>query len=337
MLVSVCSNIALPARARRRDVLRWTCAGAAAVVGAARAQAPAWPNRPVRLIIPSIAGSPWDPMARHLADRLAQKFGQPFVVDNRGGATGLIGMDLVAKATDGHTLGVMFMPHALLPALHARMPYDTLGDLAPVAQTQWTYNVLVTRPSMGVDSVRALVDKVRANPGKFSYSSGGNGSPAHVMGESFKQLTGTYILHVPYRGPVAALQDLVGGQSDLMFASVAAAVPHVQSGRLKALAVTSREPLEALPGVPTFAAQGFANFDVRDWAGIVASRSVPAERIGPLNEAIVQALAEPGVPERFARMGTYLQTGSAEQFQALIRAELPKWAEVVRRAGIRLE
>jgi tripartite-type tricarboxylate transporter receptor subunit TctC len=321
----------------RRDLLRWSSSlllGGASIGVAA--QASSWPSRPVRLIVPSAAGSPWDPMARHLADRLAKKFGQPFVVENRSGATGLIGMDQVAKATDGHLLGVMFMPHALLPALQPRMPYDTLNDLVPVAQTQWTYNVLVTRPSLGVNSMKELVALARKSPGKLSFSSGGNGTPAHIMGEYFKQLTGTYILHVPYRGPVMALQDLIGGQSDMMFASVAAAVPHVQSGRLRALAVTSKQSLDALPGVPSFEAEGFANFDVRDWAGIVAPTSLPSDLVVPLNAAIVEAFGEAGVTERFAKMGTYLHGSTPQEFQQLIRSELPKWAEVVRRAGIRM-
>lgn len=276
-------------------------------------------------------------MARHLADRLAKKFGQPFVVENRSGATGLIGMDQVAKATDGHTLGVMFMPHTLLPALQPKMPYDTLSDLVPVGQTQWTYNVLVTRPTLGVGSMKELAALARKSPGKLSFSSGGNGTPAHIMGEYFKQLTATYILHVPYRGPVMALQDLIGGQSDMMFASVAAAVPHVQSGRLRALAVTATQSLDALSGVPSFAAEGFANFDVRDWAGIVAPKSLPSDMVVPLNAAIVEAFAESGSTERFARMGTYLHTGTPQEFQQLIRSELPKWSEIVRRAGIRME
>jgi tripartite-type tricarboxylate transporter receptor subunit TctC len=182
-----------------------------------------------------------------------------------------------------------------------------------------------------------LLELAKRQPGKLSYSSGGNGTPAHVMGEYFKQLTGTFILHVPYRGPVAALQDLIGGQSDMMFASVAAAVPHVQSGRLQALAVTARQPLAALPGVPTFAEAGFTGFDVRDWAGIVAPRSLPAASVAPLNAAIVQALGEPGLAERFAQMGTYLHTGTPQAFEQLIRAELPKWGEVVRKAGIRVD
>lgn len=321
----------------RRHFLK--AAGALALAGLpglATAQS-AWPSKPVRIIVPSAAGSPWDPMARHLADRLAKAFGQPFVVENKSGATGVIGMDLVAKTADGHTLGVMFMPHTLVPSLFPRMPYDTLKDLVPVSQTQWTYNVLVVRKGLEARDMPGLVALARRNPGKLSYSSGGNGTPAHLMGEYFKQLTGTFILHVPYRGPVAALQDLIGGQSDMMFASVAAATPHIKSGRLRAIAVTSGERLEALPEVPTFAQAGFPKFEVRDWAGIVAPTSIPTDAVARLNAEVVKALSEPGLAQGFAQMGIYLHTGTPQDFGALVRSEIPKWSEVVRKSGIRIE
>lgn len=316
-----------------------TTAGALALAslpGFAIAQTP-WPSKPVRIIVPSAAGGPWDPVARHLADRLAAVFGQPFIVENKSGATGMIGMDLVAKASDGHTLGVMFMPHTLMPSLFPRMPYDTLKDLVPISQTQWTYNVLVVRPSLEVRNMSELVALARKNPGKLSYSSGGNGSPAHVMGEYFKQLTGTYILHVPYRGPLAALQDLIGGQSEMMFASAAAAIPHVKSGRLRAIAVTSPERLDTLPDVPTFGQAGFGKFDVRDWAGLVAPTSIPKAVVERLNLEVVKALSGPEVAQRFAQMGIYLQTGTSQVFGALISSELPKWSSVVRESGIKIE
>lgn len=321
----------------RRHFLK--AAGALALAGLpglATAQS-AWPSKPVRIIVPSAAGSPWDPMARHLADRLAKAFGQPFVVENKSGATGVIGMDLVAKTADGHTLGVMFMPHTLVPSLFPRMPYDTLKDLVPVSQTQWTYNVLVVRKGLEARDMPGLVALARRNPGKLSYSSGGNGTPAHLMGEYFKQLTGTFILHVPYRGPVAALQDLIGGQSDMMFASVAAAAPHIKSGRLRAIAVTSGERLEALPEVQTFAQAGFPKFEVRDWAGIVAPTSIPTDAVARLNAEVVKALSEPGLAQGFAQMGIYLHTGTPQDFGALVRSEIPKWSEVVRKSGIRIE
>lgn len=295
-----------------------------------------WPAKPVRIVVPSAAGSPWDPMARHLAERLSKVFGQPFYVENRSGGTGLIGMDQVAKSGDAHTLGIMFMPHTVLPALVAKMPYDTLRDLVPISQTQWTYNVLVVRSSMTARDMNELVTLARKNPGKLIYSSGGTGSPANLMGEYFKQLTGTFILHVPYRGPVAALQDLIGEQSDMMFASLAAALPHIRSGRLRPIAVTSAERLEALPDTPTFAQAGFPQFDVRDWAGLVGPSSLPAEVVERLNAEVVKTLAEPGLAQRFAQMGVYLQTSTSAAFGDWVRREIPKWGEVVRRSNIRM-
>jgi tripartite-type tricarboxylate transporter receptor subunit TctC len=303
----------------------------------AQAQAPAWPSRPVRIIVPSAAGGPWDPIARYLAERFASEFGQPFVVENRSGATGMIGMDAVAKASDGHTLGVMFLPHALMPALFASVPFDLARDIVPIGQTHWTFNVLVTHPSLPAQDMAALVKLVRSRPGKLTFASGGNGSPAHVMGEYFKQMTGSYILHLPYRGPLPALQDLIGGQTDMMFASAAAAIPHVQSGRLRALAVTSPERLGALPAIPTFAEAGFPRFDVRDWSGLVAPQSLPKTAIARINAAMRQALAEPEAVERFARMGLYVQTGTPEAFGAFVQRETVRWGEIVKTAGVKIE
>lgn len=302
-----------------------------------RAEGVPWPTRPVRIIVPSAAGSPWDPLTRLLADRLAPVFGQAFYVDNRSGATGVLGMDIVAKSTDGLTLGVIFMPHVLTPSLFRKTPYEILRDVVPVTQTQWSYNVLVVNPSLPVKTLDELVSHARQRPGRLTMVSGGNGTPAHVMGEYFKQLSGTYIVHVPYRGPVAALQDLIGGQADLMFANTTAAVPQLLAGRLRAIAVTSPQRLQALPEVPTFVELGQPRFDVRDWAGIVASPSVPADAIARLNLEIGKVLADPAVVDRFRQMGVYLQPSSSEALGRLMRSEMHKWGEVIRVAGIRVE
>jgi tripartite-type tricarboxylate transporter receptor subunit TctC len=297
----------------------------------------AWPTKPVRLVVPSAAGSPWDPVARHLADRLSKVFGQAFVVENRSGGTGLIGMDQVAKSVDGHTIGVMFLPHVVLPSLVPKMPYDTFKDLLPISQTQWTYNVLVVRSGVQIRDMGGLIAFAKSSPGKLIYSSGGSGSPAHLMGEYFKQLTNTFILHVPYRGPVAALQDLVGEQVDMMFASLASALPHIKSGRLHPIAVTASERLDVLPNVPTFAQVGYPQFDVRDWAGLVGPTSLTAATAERLNIEVVKALSEVGLDQKFAQMGIYLHTGTTSAFGELVRKETPKWAEVVRRANIKME
>jgi tripartite-type tricarboxylate transporter receptor subunit TctC len=190
---------------------------------------------------------------------------------------------------------------------------------------------------MPVRDVSGLMALARKSPGKLIYSSGGAGSPAHLMGEYFKQLTGTFILHVPYRGPVAALQDLMGEQVDMMFASLAAALPHIKSGRLRAIAVTAAEPLEALPGVPTFAQAGFPQFDVRDWAGLVGPAALPPAVVERLNAEVGKALTEVGLEQRFSQMGVYLQTSTVAGFGELVKKEIPKWADVARRSNIKME
>ena len=331
-----------PARRRLLQLVgvgAWPAVSGLLAPAAVRAQAAtaAWPVKPVRLIVTSAAGSPWDPIARHLADRFGKAFGQPFFVENRSGGTGMIGMDQLAKSSDGHSLAIMFMPHTVLPALVPRMPYDTLKDIVPIGQTQWSYNVLVVRSSLPVQNMAELVALVKKSPGKLVYSSGGSGSPAHLMGEYFKQLTGSFILHVPYRGPVGALQDLVGGQVDLMFASLASALPHIRSGRLRPLALTAAERLEVLPDVPTFAPAGFPQFDVRDWAGLVGPASLPPAAVDRINTELVKALAEPGIAQRFAQMGIYLHGSTPAAFAELVRREIPKWGEVVRNSNIRME
>jgi tripartite-type tricarboxylate transporter receptor subunit TctC len=301
------------------------------------AHAQAWPTRPLRIVVPSAGGGPWDPIARHLAERMGAELGQPMIVENKSGATGMIGMDLVAKATDGHTLGVMFMPHALMPSLFANMPFNLERDIVPIGQTHWTYNVLVVNPQTGVSDMKSLVSLARSRPGKLSFASGGNGSPAHLMGEYFKQLTGTFILHLPYRGPLPALQDLIGGQTDMMFASASAAIPHIRSGRLRAIAVTSQERLAALPETPTFAQVGFRQFDIRDWSGLVASPSVPRDQVARLNALMVKALAEPGIVARFEQMGLYVHTTSPQEFGDFVRTETVRLGKIVRQAGMRVE
>lgn len=308
----------------------------AATLPAVHAQSAAWPQRPVRVIIPSAPGSPWDPLVRLIAERLSKDFGQPFVVENRTGATGTIGMDAVAKAADGYTLGLIFMPHVLTPSLFPKMSYDILNDVVPVTQIQWTYNALVVSPSLNVSTVSELVDLVRKNPGKYVYASGGNGTPAHILGENFSRFTGGDLMHVPYRGPVLALQDMVGGQSHISFASAAATVPHVQAGRLRVLAVSSDEPLSMLPGVPTLAQAGYPEFASREWAGIVMTKGAAPEVPQLLAEKIQAVLQDPEVVETMAQQGSYLYGAGPEALGKLMQNELIKWRELIQKLDITL-
>lgn len=319
----------------RRAFLQSSAALAlATTLPAARAQSAAWPQRTVRIVIPSAAGSPWDPLVRLIAERLSKDFGQSFVVENKSGATGNIGMDAVAKAADGHTLGLVFMPHVLTPSLFPRLSYDILTDVLPVTQIQWTYNALVVTPSLNVSSVAELVELVRSKPGQFVYASGGNGTPAHILGENFSRYTGGQLTHVPYRGPVLALQDMVGGQSHISFASAAAVVPHAQAGRLRVLAVSSDEPLDMLPGVPTLAQAGYPQFASREWAGIVMTKGASPEVPQLVADRIMAVLNDPVVAGNMAQQGSYLHGEGPEGLGKLMQSELAKWRELIKKLDI---
>jgi tripartite-type tricarboxylate transporter receptor subunit TctC len=318
-------------RLPRRTLLRGLAAATFAAPLATLAQ-----GAPLRLVIPSAAGGPFDPLGRYVAERLGQALGQTMIVENRSGATGTIGMAEVARsAPDGRTFGLMFMPLTIVPSMFQSLPYDTLRDLAPVSQLSWTYNVLVVHPDLPAHSAKDLVELAQRQPGKLAYGSGGNGSPAHVIAEALKHATRTFILHVPYRGPAAALQDLIGGRLQLMFASLAAAIPHVRGGRLRALAVTSTQRIEALPEAPTLAEAGFPTLDVRDWWALVEQAGTPAATIQRVNAEVRRILDAPEARERFAQQGVYPQTGTPEELGRLIRSELDKWSQVVRAAGLK--
>lgn len=316
----------------RRQFLK---AGAALTLAPmlAKAQTSSWPQRPVRIVIPSAAGSPWDPLIRLMAERLSKEFGESFVVENRSGATGAIGMDNVVKAQDGHTLGLIFMPHVLTPALMP-VPYNILEDVLPVTQVQWTYNALVVPPSLGVSTVAELVELARSKPGQLMFASGGNGTPAHITGEKFSRETGANMVHVPYRGPVLALQGMAGGQSDLSFASAASTVPHVQSGRLVALAVSSDERLGILPDVPTFAEAGYPQFASQEWAGIVMTKGTPVEVPQRLAQAIMTIIQDPEIVKTMAQQGSYLHGEGPEGLAALMKSELAEWGDLVKSLNI---
>jgi len=319
----------------RRTFLKRTAAIAAAAAARA-AFANDWPQRSVRIIIPSAAGSPWDPLARLLAAELTTRLGQTFYVENKPGGTGLLGMNQVVSANDGHTLGFMFMPHVVIPSLFKNMPYDTERDIVPVTMTNVLYNVLVVHPSVQARTIKDLVALAKDKPGTMTVASGGNGSPAHILAEYFQQVTGTSLIHVPYRGPVGALQDLAAGQVQSMFAVSTTALPHIRAGRVRAVAVAAEQRLDVLPDVPTIAEEGYPQLEFRQWAGLVAGRSVPAAAIARLNAHIRQILADPAIVGQFRETGLYIETGSAEDFGRTIREDLRKWAQVLRKVNIKM-
>jgi tripartite-type tricarboxylate transporter receptor subunit TctC len=313
-------------------------AGAAllAAPGSAAAQ---YPERPVRLIVPQAAGSATDNVARLLAPELGRQLGQNVVVENRPGGALTIGIDAVAKSPpDGYTIG-QGPVGALAITRHMvqKLPYDIERDLQPVAVVTTGYMLLAVSPSSPFRTVADLVDYAKKHPGKLSNASSSNGSPGHVSGELFKSMTGTQIVHIPYKGGAAGIADLIAGNVELMFESTNSIAPHVRSGRVRALAVTGAKRSISLPDVPTLAEAGVAGYEVNAWSGIIAPAGLPRPVLDRLNQAINAAIVAPQTKERFAQLGSEGGGGTPEEFAALIRRDSAKWAEVIRRSGAKID
>lgn len=329
----------------RRALLAAAILPLAAAPLAAFAQA-GWPNKPVRIVVPFAAGGTTDILARALAPELQRAFGQPFVVENKPGAGGNNGAAEVAKAApDGYTLLMGTVgTHAINPALYPKMPYDHVKDFVPVTLVAGVPNVLVVNPAMaqrlGVTDVQSLVKALKANPGRLNMASSGNGTSIHLAGELFKSLTGTFMVHIPYRGSGPALIDLMGGNMDVMFDNLPSAMPHIKSGKLKALAVTSAERSGALPDVPTVAEAGGAalkGYEASSWFGLLAPAGTPADIVGRVQAETAKALATPAMKERLLSQGAIPSGITPAQFAQLIDAETKKWAPVVKNSGAKVD
>ena len=304
--------------------------------GSAAAQ---YPERPIRMIVPQAAGSATDNVARLLAPELGKQLGTNVVVENRPGGALTIGIDAVAKsAPDGYTIG-QGPVGALAITRHmvAKLPYDIERDLQPVAVVTTGYMLLAVSPKSTFNSVGELVDYARKNPGKLSNASSSNGSPGHVSGELFKYMTGTDIVHIPYKGGAPAIADLIAGNVQLMFESTNSIAPHVRSGRVRALAVTGTRRSLSLPEVPTLDEAGVPGYEVNAWSGVIAPAGLPRPILDRLNRAVNAAIVAPGTKERFAQLGSEGGGGTPEEFAALIRRDSAKWADVVRRSGARID
>ncbi len=299
----------------------------------------AWPSKPVRIVVPFAPAGTTDILARALAPELSRAFGQPFVIENKPGAGGNVGADLVAKSNDGHTLLMGTVgTHAINPALYARMPYDHVKDFVPVTLVAGVPNVLVMNPAkaeaMGIKGVPDLIRYAKANPGKLNMASSGNGTSIHLAGELFKTMTGTYLVHFPYRGSGPALLDLIGGNMDLMFDNLPSAMPHIKAGKLKALAVTSAERSSALPDLPTVAEAGpLKGFEASSWFGLLAPAGTSSEVVNRLQQETAKALATPALKERLQAQGAIPSGMSPADFAKFIAAETKKWAAVVKASG----
>ena len=317
------------------------CALAAAVVApGAFAQAPAaYPTHPVRIVVPFPAGGTTDILARAVAQRFSEVFGQPFVVDNRPGAGGNIGAELVAKsAPDGYTLLMGTVgTHAINPSLYTNMPYDHVKDFTPVFLAAGVPNVLEVNPSLPVHSVAELVAYAKANPGKLNFASSGSGTSIHLSGELFRTMTGVTMQHVPYKGSAPALQDLVGGQVQLMFDNLPSSMALIKAGKLRALAVTSAHRSAALPDLPTIAESGYPAFEASSWFGLLAPAGTPAAIVNKLNAEGNQWLASADAKDKLLAQGAIAAGGSPDDFARHIAAETVKWAKVVKASGAKVE
>lgn len=314
--------------------------GIAAMFLAGPAAAQGYPNKPVRVIVPYVAGGAADIFGRTISQKLSEAFKQNFVVENRGGANGGVGTDAVAKsAPDGYTLLMTASgPITVNPVLYASVPYDPQKDLAPVAQGTVFQYVLVTLANSPVRSLNDLIAQAKAHPGVLSYGSTGVGGGNHLAGEVLALASGTRLNHVPYRGSAAALTDLLGGHIAFMFDTVITSVPHLQAGTLRAFAVSSAKRASALPDVPTAQEAGIAGMDVSQWQGVLAPAGTPKPVIDQLNAEIRKALALPDVRERLAvQGGAEIVTGSPEDLAALIGRELQSYAALIKAANIKPE
>jgi tripartite-type tricarboxylate transporter receptor subunit TctC len=301
----------------------------------ARAADPAYPTRPIRLIVPFAAGGSSDSLGRVIAPELSRRLGQPVVVENKPGAGGNLGIDQVAKAApDGYTIGLASPgPVVVNVTLIEGLPYDPVRDLTPIALIADLPIVLVANKALAADDIRALIAADKADPGKLFFASAGIGTTMHLSGELFNSMAGTRLEHVPYKGAGAAITDLVAGRVQLGFLDLPAAGPHVKSGALKILAVGNAKRAAALPDTPTIAEAGLAGYRTSGWFGLVAPARVPADVVARLYEETAAVLAEPGVRERMSQIGIEPTMTTPDEFGAFIKAEIPKWAEVIEVSG----
>lgn len=327
----------------RRQLLKTLIVGLAGLAGMASMQAAAqtaWPTKPVRIIVPFAPGGTTDILARAMAQELSRAFAQAFIVENRAGAGGNIGADVVAKSpADGYTLLMGTVgTHGINKALYSKMPFDSQKDFAPITLVAGVPNVMVMNTdkakALGINSVADFVKYAKAHPGQFSMASSGSGTSIHLAGELFKSRTGIFMTHIPYRGSGPALLDLIGGNVDVMFDNLPSALPQIKSGKLKALAVTSAQRSPALPDAPTIeeAAQ-LKGFDASSWFGLLAPAGTPADIVKRIQLEAAKSLGTPAVREKLLLQGATPGGNTPEQFTAFINAEHKKWAQVVKASG----
>lgn len=300
------------------------------------AQAQNYPSHTVRIVVPIAAGGAADILSRVIAQKLYESWGFVVQVDNRPGASGIIGSDLVAKAApDGYTLLMAFTSHVTNPSLQPKLPYDTLADFAPVSMVAVVPSVLLVHPSLPVRSVKELIAFAKRRPGELDYGSAGTGSATHLAALLFSSKTGIIMEHVPYKGGLPALNELLGGQVTLMFGNLASSMAYIRSGRLRPLAVTSARRSAVLPQLPTMAETGLPGFEAMAWFALLAPARTPGAVINKLNSEVVAILQHPEMKERLLGLGAEIMPGSPADLNNYIRAEIVKWEKVIKQLGVK--
>ena len=303
-----------------------------------------WPNKPVRIVVPFAAGGTTDILARAVAPELSRAFGQQFIVDNRGGAGGNVGAEIVAKSPgDGYTLLMGTVgTHGINRALYDKLPFDPIKDFVPVTLVAGVPNVMAMNAdkarALGINTVADFIKYAKGNPGKLNMASSGNGTSIHLSGELFKSMSGTFMVHFPYRGSGPALLDLVGGTMDVMFDNLPSALPHIRSGKLKALAVTSAQRSAVLPDVPTIEEAGkLKGFDASSWFGLLAPAGTPPDIVNRIQQEVAKSLNSPAIKEKLLSQGAIPSGNTPAEFARHIDAEHRKWAQVVKASGAKVD
>lgn len=305
---------------------------------ATAAHAQAWPTKPVRIIVPFASGGPADNYARFLAQRLPDQLGQPFVVENRPGAGAIIGTEAVAKSpADGHTLLLMSNTHTVNETLVANKPYALMRDFVGVAPINYSDLVLVAHPGLPATSLAQLLKLAKERPGRLNYASSGTGTPYHMAGELFKSMSGTFLVHIPYRGSSGARTDVLGGQVDLMFDAVTTMAEQVKAGKVRAIATTGKQRSAVLPETPTVHEAGVPNYEATIWLGLMAPKGTPQAVVDRLNEAVGRITSQPEIQQAWARQGATAMVMTPAVFDRYLQDDIAKWARVIQSAHIKAE
>jgi tripartite-type tricarboxylate transporter receptor subunit TctC len=303
------------------------------------ALAQAWPSKPIKWVVPFAPGGTTDILARTVGEKLGAALGQPVIVENRPGAGGGVGAEFVAKSPpDGYTLvGGTISTHAINASLYKSLPYDPVRDFVPITLIARLPNLLVVNPNVPAKNVAELVALMKANPGKYTFASSGNGTSQHLSGELFKSIAGVDMQHVPYKGSPPALQDVVGGQVTMTFDNITTALPLAKAGNLRALAVTTAQRSAVAPEIPTMAEAGLAGYEIGSWQGVFAPAGTPPEIVRRLNTEIVRILKSPEIRDKLTALGAEPVGNTVDEFSAMVKSEVVKWGDVVKRSGARVD